>query len=297
MVPFSSRRRVLQLICTASMSLSVGCIGNQGNSKGTGTPEDSPTKSNTNDTDSSESSTADANQESIFIDYGTKETDLVVEIAEESLSTVESIELTTPSDEKEIDVSDTVTKYSIFILYQRAGAWSLTALDRDNNILETVRFEMSREILLKNIGTLSELGITSSRPGREYVNYQFTVANTGDIPVEPIKVEVIVPQFNTSKVYIEQDYLNEPSSGLVDLDEDFTMPSGEENTYRFQSDLLAFRGDEADKKAGRSFDGEIVIKYEHPRGFAEKTVIPIEIEFGDEMSSSGWLKGTTISKR
>ncbi len=264
------------------------------------TPEQSATPEQTNTPENN----------SIFDSYGIDGTELSVTLAEDSLSQVAQIRLETPSGEQTTEVSETITEYSLDILRDRAGTWFIDALDTNEEPIETVELETTFDVSVDDIGTLAQLGVTGESPAFEEVNFQLTITNTGDVPVEPAQIQIAVPDFDfrvdtigtsgSIDVYEEGTY-----GGVVDRDGEVVIPAGSDNTYRYksgnaESNLLLFNEDRANEIAGQSFQGEFVITYQAQR---EDTVVPITIEMGDEVvtdsdfSRHAYLQGTVITQR
>jgi len=278
--------------------------------------DDSSDDSNDNESSSNSSvastddESADEEESSIISNYGIDGTDLSVELMEESLSQVEQIRVETPSGQKTTEVAETIMEYSIDILRDRAGTWFIDVLDANEEVIETVELETTFSASVDEIGTLAQLGVTGESPDFEDVNFQLTIMNTGDVPVEPLEIQMVVPDFDYRVGTIEsgssmETYEEANLGGVVDRDGKIVIPSGSDNTYRSSygdatSTLLIFEGDRANEIVGQSFQGEVVIRYQAER---EDTIVPITIEMGDEVATdsdytrNAFLRGTVISKR
>jgi hypothetical protein len=255
-----------------------GCVGLGGEEEETDTPTDTDDPSNTGseETDTPDMTDTPENN-SLFANYGIDGKRLVVELTENALGQVSEIRLETPSEEKTTEVSETITAYSFKILEDRAGTWSIIAIDDNRNIRESVELDTSFEVSIDNLGTLAELGITRESAGLEQVNIQMKIMNSGDVPVEPFRVDLTAPRLNINTAEEETEF------ELVDEDIDDVIVSGGENTYRSNGDFvdtapLLFNGSNIpDDIAGESFQGQIDIIY----GTRENTAIPVVIELGD----------------
>lgn len=298
-----TRRIFLQSVGVTSTITIAGCLGGDSNND----TSDSSSNENTSD-DNSGGDTSD--QESVFVNYEIDGTDLSIELKEDVLDQVAQIRLETPSGEKTADVGQTITEYSLDILRDRAGSWLIDALDMDGGIIQTVELETTFGTSVDDIGTFSQLDVTASSPFIERTNYQLTVTNTGDVPIEPSEIEFVVPNIDFLNNTIGENGMNEYSEdplyegGIVDRDGESVILADDDNTYAFMpnegpTDL--FVGDEEDlnELAGQSFQGEFVIRYQAER---EDTVVPVTIEMGTEIItdsdiSLSYLSGNVINKR
>lgn len=307
----STRRLFLHTAGVASTVLIAGCSGDD--SDGSSSSDDS-----TDDGSSSDSSVASSNDESageeessLFSNYGIDGTDLSIELTEDGLSQVEQIRVETPSGQKTTEVGESITKYSVEILRDRAGTWFIDALDANEEAIETVELETAFSVSVEEIGTLTQLGVTGRSPDAEEVNLQLTLANTGDVPVEVEEIHVNVPEFEY-KHDTFGGYGTSDDSRLVDRDGEEIIIAGMDNTYRYYTNggtdraLLIFstrRPNRANEVLGQSFQGEFVIRYQAQR---QDTVVPITIDMGDEVAedpefsavtSDSYIRGTVINKR
>ena len=300
---YTTRRLFLQSAGVTSAITIAGCLG--GGSDNDTSDED--TSSGTSDEDTS-ADTSDI--ESIFVNYGIDGTEFSVELKEDALAQVAELRLETPSEEKTADVAQTITEYSLDILRDRAGTWFLDALDDNEEPIETVELEPTFDVSVNEIGTLSQLDVTGDSPADEEVKFQLTVTNTGEVPIEPSLIEVVIPEADIRQSVAKINALREVDNvsslgGLVDRDEQTVMIAGEDNTYRYivlsSGSPLIFRDEETGKQyAGETLDGELIIDYSANR---EDTIVPVTFEMGDEVItdpegiSSPHLQGTVINKR
>jgi hypothetical protein len=287
-----SRRRVLRTVGIGTAAALAGCSG--GENEGTDTPEE--------ETDTPEST-------SVFANYAVEGTEFSVELTENSLEEISQIRVETPSGKKTTEVSSTITEYSIDILRDRAGTWFIDALDNDGEVIETAELEATFDVSVSDIGTLSQLGITGESPDYEQVNWQLTVENVGNVPIEPAEIQIVIPELVTDT---QTDTIGSGSieafedgrqGGVVDRDEEIIIPSGDSNSYRFatqgnayQIHPLLFREDRANEIRGQSFQAEFIIRYQAER---QNTVVPITIQMGNKVMSGSsfgynYLQGTEI---
>lgn len=287
-----------------------GCFGNGSEtnavnqtpaSEETDTPEEADTPEQT----------ATPEEESVFADYGIEETELSVELTEDALGQVVQIRLETPSEEKFTEVSETITEYSLDVLRDRAGTWFIDALNDNEEVIETVELETTFDVSVDGIGTLAQLGVTGRSSAFEQVDFQLTINNTGSVPIEPSRIEIVVPEFEFEVDTIPRTGDIEDDDGLVDRDGELTIIAGSDNTYRYEytgsttavyRSVLMFTEERANEVAGQSFQGEFVISYQAER---DDTVVPITIEIGDNVITDSditsrnlaHLQGTRINKR
>lgn len=306
----TSRR---QLIGMAGYACAIGFAGCLGDDDSNTPPTDSPTASptvtatetpkNTPTEEPTESPTAEP---SVFSNYRIDGVELIAILSENSVGEVSELRLETPSNEKHLDVGSTITEYTFEIHYERAGTWYLDALDDTGDIVETVEFSTTFDVSVDQIGTLSQLGIAGESPAAEELNIQLTVSNLGDVPIEPRYIDIRVPEFDARASTIGQGGMLDGSlGGLVDRDGELVIPSGGDNTYRYESgnarsNLLIFDEEEARNIAGQSFAGEFAIEY---IGDRENTLVPITVNLGEtvvtdtEAHTHAHLRGTTVHKR
>lgn len=298
----TSRRRVLHTIGIGTTVAIAGCSG--GGDEGSDTPEEQ--------TDTPEEQTDTPESTSVFADYAVEGTELSVELTEKSLGEISQIRIETPSGEKTIEVSSTITEYSIDVLRDRAGTWFIDALDNGGEIIETAELEATFDVSVSDIGTLSQLEVTGKSSAFEEVSFQLTVTNTGNVPVEPLEIETVVPEFdsivatntigtgNSMNTYDEGTY-----GGVVDRDGNTIIPSGSQNIYRYKSltsrsVILVFDEERANEVAGQSFQGEFIIRYQAER---DNTSIPINIQLGtnvitdSDFTTEAYIEGTVIEER
>jgi hypothetical protein len=288
-----------------------GCLGLGGGEEETNTPADTDVPNNTGSEETDTPDVTDTPESnSLFANYGIDGERLVVELTESALGQVSEIRLETPSGEKTADVGQTITEYSLDILRDRAGNWLIDALDMDGGIIETAELETTFMTSVDDIGTFSQLDVTASSPFIERTNYQLTVTNTGDVPIEPSEIEFVVPNiefFNNSIGGDEMDeYSEDPiyKDGIVDRDGESVILADDDNTYAFMpsesvTDLFVDDEEDLNELAGQSFQGEFVIRYRAER---EETVVPVTIEMGTEIItdsgfSRSYLSGNIIDKR
>jgi hypothetical protein len=306
------RRRYVSTIGATAVGLSLaGCLGLGGGEEETNTPADTDAPSNTGSEETDTPDVTDTPESnSLFANYGIDGERLVVELTESALGQVSEIRLETPSGEKTADVGQTITEYSLDILRDRAGNWLIDALDMDGGIIETAELETTFMTSVDDIGTFSQLDVTASSPFIERTNYQLTVTNTGDVPIEPSEIEFVVPNiefFNNSIGGDEMDeYSEDPiyKDGIVDRDGESVILADDDNTYAFMpsesvTDLFVDDEEDLNELAGQSFQGEFVIRYRAER---EETVVPVTIEMGTEIItdsgfSRSYLSGNIIDKR
>lgn len=295
----TSRRHLLNIgISTCAATVITGCLGDDGSGNSTDVPDETQSEEETPvETDTPEDT-------SLFTGYGIDGTEFIVELTESASEEITQIRLETPSEERVTEVSETITEYPFEILYDRAGVWSLTALD-DDNVIETAEIETTFEASVEEIGTLAELGITGESPKYEQVHMQMTVTNDGDVPIEPDsrEIELVVPGLN-----IELPTYDAETSFRVE-DEDDVITSGGDSIYTTATDSV-FRapftldtynlpdGVDPSDPAGESFQGQINVIYQAKR---EDTIVPITVNMGDNMleinSTSVYYDGTEVSKR
>ena len=292
------RRRYVSTIGATAVGLSLaGCLGLGGGEEETNTPADTDAPSNTGSEETDTSDVTDTPESSsLFANYGIDGKRLVVELTESALGQVSEIRLETPSEEKTTEISETITAYSFKILEDRAGTWSIIAIDDNRDIRESVELDTSFEISIDSLGTLAELGITGESPELEQVNIQMTILNTGDVPVEPYRINLTAPRLNINTTEAQVNF------ELADEDRDNVITSGGENTYRSDGDFVTaplrfFPSDIPDDIAGESFQGQINISYQAAR---EDTAIPVIIELGDtreDFTPTVSFAGTEVNMR
>ena len=309
---YTTRRLFLQSAGVTSAITIAGCLGGGSNndtsdedtSSGT---SDEDTSSGTSDEDTSDDT---SDKESIFVNYGIDGTEFSVELKEDALAQVAELRLETPSEEKTADVAQTITEYSLDILRDRAGTWFLDALDDNEEPIETVELKPTFDVSVNEIGTLSQLDVTGDSPAAEEVMFQLTVTNTGEVPIEPSLIEVVIPEADIRQSVAKINSLRtveDVSSlgGLVDRDEQTVIIAGEDNTYRYivisSGSPLIFRDEGTGKQyAGETLDGELVINYSANR---EDTVVPVTFEIGSEVITEReeirgvCMQGTVINTR
>jgi hypothetical protein len=301
-----SRRLFIKSAGVVSAVTIAGCLGDD--SADDETPDDStnneaPNGSTNNDTSNGE--------ESIFVNYGINYTDLSVEITEDVLSQVAEIQVGTPTEQKTVELSETITDYSIDILRDRAGTWYIDALDSNGEAIETIEMDTTFNVSVDEVGTLAQLGVTGRSPVFEEMGWQVTVTNTGDVPVEPSQILIDVPDldYGSERAAIGgltggiETYEGGVPSGVVDRDGEVVIVANDSNTYRrpaggSTTNLLSFETDRAEELAGQSFPAELNIQYQAER---EDTVIPISIELGnqvvrtDSSTVGSYLEGSSIT--
>ena len=300
---YTTRRLFLQSAGVTSAITIAGCLGGGSNndtsdedtSSGT---SDEDTSSGTSDEDTSDDT---SDKESIFVNYGIDGTEFSVELKEDALAQVAELRLETPSEKKTADVAQTITEYSLDILRDRAGTWFLDALDDNEEPIETVELKPTFDVSVNEIGTLSQLNVTGDSPAAEEVMFQLTVTNTGEVPIEPSLIEVVIPEADRYFQRLEDHTFEE----LVDRDEQTVIIDGDDNTYRYNvlhtgSPLIFFDEEHASQYADETLDGEFVINYSANR---EDTVVPVTFEIGSEVITEReeirgvCMQGTVINTR
>ncbi|CCC41951.1 hypothetical protein [Haloquadratum walsbyi] len=297
-----SRRNLLKIgASTCTATIIAGCFGGDSDSEDTSTnvPEETPSEEETpTETDTPE-------DVSLFADYGINETGFTVELTQSALGEVAQIQLETPSEERIIEIQETITEYTFEIVSDRAGVWSLTALTSNDDAVETVEVEITFEASVEEIGTLAQLGITGESPEYEQVHMQMTIINDGDVPLEPDqdKIELVVPGLNIDVPTFDAD------TSFSAEDEDDIITSGNDGIYTTATDSLIRApftletynlpdGVDRDDPVGESFQGQIKIVYEAER---EDTTVPIDVIMGDNVmefnSTSVYYEGTEVKKR
>jgi len=304
------RNFVLKTALGGASIVLAGCSGSDGSPNG---DNDTPTESN-NLTEESNSQTEVATPEtetqtpvetSVFNSYEIDGEDFTIVLADNVLDDIETLRLTTPGEEFVTEVRDTIAEYSFTVQATRAGEWYIDALD-NGNIIESVEVTTTFGVTTKDIGTLKQLGVTGASPFIEETSIQLTVVNQGEIPIEPVEIEIAIPEFSNSPLKFDQ--YGGLSSRLVDRDENLVISSGESNTYRYSgihsNPILKFSEQSIQSMMGKTFPGEITIQY---RGKRKPTIVPINVELSGEILSGSQFKApgsndtiaeeTIISKR
>lgn len=289
------------LIATSSTLLTTSLAGCSGGSPET--QSESPDQTNDSDMGGNESTES----KSYVSEYSVEDTELQIALTSGSASEITELRVMTPGDELEQKVSSGITRYNINILNKRAGKWEIKAVSNDK-VLESITFEPSFDISVENVGTLAQLDITGREPASEHASIQFTIVNTGDLPVSPGgRNDTPGASFNISIPSLNVDMSKKARYDDIVVDgEDNIISSGEERTYRYESEgysqdhFLIYSQSELESKIGEEFQGALNITYPTDAN-REATVVPLSVTLGNNMvevnAAAYYAQGTTITKR
>lgn len=269
------RREAIRSLSVPIILGTTGCLWEDNSS-------DDTNQAGNNDGGTSDDSGASTEEESNTIEESTAFTNLeidgtkfVVELNQSAVDKGERLVVEYPNDQDSEEISPGITSYQFSLagsqeVEVRPGTWDVMLQDGSQESINSSEFTAERNYEITDIMTLSQAGTRDENEAVEHSSLQITVVNEGPMPVALSSLK-----FNTS-VTRQARHHEGPANSV--------MTAGEEETYAplFRRSLETFGEDEAQERAGDSYQGTLIYSYT-PTG---EQHTPLTVEFGEEIHES-----------